>query len=384
MKKYFIVFLFLSLFFVGCSKNEKINLDFQQTNSLFVKEIKEINNSLNLLGFSGLKNIEIYLDIFGENQDFKLNSALDISGSINYQQKKSLSSLSLDSYFWDKSEQQESLISGKISNISIENDSYFKIKNPNINIGRGNFQGDLINIISDNIKDKWIKVEKQNNFFVHNTYNNIRNTLNILSSSGTFQKLETLTYENNLAYKVTFSPQSLNTLNQNNHYKIKDFEGLFIINSNSEIILKIQKMLVSLKDKEYNIKGFIGPKDSEIKIQEKKQAEKIKKVNFSFNKKNIEVSFSSLLNIKEMFNIYLKLYPKTKNNRQEIQINSIFSVSPILIYGSDLEKNIQIDINGQYLFQEIDKTNIKKPESYVLGQQILGDSFSLQTIMNDK
>jgi len=369
---------------VWCSKNEKINLDFQQTNSLFVKEIKEINNSLNSLWFSWLKNIEIYLDIFWENQDFKLNSALDISWSINYQQKKSLSSLSLDSYFWDKSEQQESLISWKISNISIENDSYFKIKNPNINIWRWNFQWDLINIISDNIKDKWIKVEKQNNFFVHNTYNNIRNTLNILSSSGTFQKLETLTYENNLAYKVTFSPQSLNTLNQNNHCKIKDFEWLFIINSNSEIILKIQNMLVALKDKEYNIKWFIWPKDSEIKIQEKKQAEKIKKVNFSFNKKNIEVSFSSLLNIKEMFNIYLKLYPKTKNNRQEIQINSIFSVSPILIYWSDLEKNIQIDINGQYLFQEIDKTNIKKPESYVLWQQILWDSFSLQTIMNDK
>jgi len=73
----------------------------------------------------------------------------------------------------------------------------------------------------------------------------------------------------------------------------------------------------------------------------------------------------------------------TRNNKKEkkiIQINGLLSVSPLLIYGSNLEKNIQIDINGQYEFSDIENFNILKPDSYVLIDQILWDKFSLETL----
>jgi len=386
MKKYFIIFLFLSVFLGGCSNNDKINLNFQQINNIFVSDIKQTQDFLNSLWFSWFKNIEIYLDVFWENQDFKLKSELTFSWSVNYTNQNTTSNIYLDSYFWDKSEQQESLFSWKISNIFLENYSYYKVEEPNIQLWKWNFQWDLINIIFKNIKNKRIRFEKENknNFLTHELYKNIYETLDIVWSSGTFKSIEKMTYEGNLAHKLVISKKWLNELNKNKYYKIKHFEWMFITNSSSEITLKIEEMLVLSKNKEYNIKWFVWQKESEIIIQEKNYPEKIKKINLIFNKKNIEIRFSSLSNLKEMFELYIKLYPQNTKKRNETQINSILKVSPILIYWSNLEKDIQININGQYLFQETENINIEEPESYILWQQILWDNFSLQTIMSSE
>jgi len=43
----------------------------------------------------------------------------------------------------------------------------------------------------------------------------------------------------------------------------------------------------------------------------------------------------------------------------------------MFVFGTDLEKDIKIDINGEYVFNHTSNVSFRPPDSYVFLQQIL-------------
>jgi hypothetical protein len=74
--------------------------------------------------------------------------------------------------------------------------------------------------------------------------NDILSVLQILSGTSSFDFLDQVTYESKLSHKVQISPDTLDYINSNIDYKILDFKGLIIVNSKSDVELKIDSLII--------------------------------------------------------------------------------------------------------------------------------------------
>jgi len=380
MRKYTIILLFVSILLVGCNTKKTQILSFAQTVNVFSDSIKNIQTAIDALWFTWHKSIDLFLETDWENGDFKLRSNLNTQAIVDYQDSKLQSNTSFDAYFWDKWEQKESSISWNISNTLIKNDLYFMTNDIVLDAWTWNYQGDLLHLIVQNIKDKRIKITTQQDKIISKTYYDIQFVLNTFSSQDAFQLTEQISYDGKVAYKATIKPEILQQINSDTNLQINRFQWMFIIHSTSKIELKLEDVEIST-DQKLLIKGSILPKSWKLRIQQPDVLEKIIEISRESNKRYMSLSIASLLNLKEMIWLDARLYPKKTPHETETQINWMLNISPLIIYGSDLEKNIQIDINGQYIFNDIKQPNITKPDSYVLWEQIIWDEFSLETIM---
>ncbi len=372
MKVYTMIVVFLSVFLVACNTNNTQNISFEQATAVFSNNIKNIQKTTELLWFTWQKATNLSLDIYGENQDFKLSSSLLLSWVANYQDSKAQLNTQIDLYFRDKSEQKENILSWFISNILIDNNLYFFINNSFLNIGTWNYQGELLTLISQNLENKRIRVINTKNNKIKLLNNNIQSILDVLSQVDKFIFVEEVSYEWDLAYKIEILSENRQT---------NTIKGMLIVHSPSDIELKIEKANVYLWDQKHFIKWNIWSAGGSLRFQNAQTLEKTTQISWEKTKRNISLNISNQLNGQPTIDLGIKLSPQTTQQQTTVQINGIINISPLLIYGSDLEKNIQIDINGQYVFKDISQTNITQPGSYILREQILWDQFSLETIM---
>lgn len=383
MKRYMLALLFVSILLSWCNTDKSQTMSFNQASSIFSNTIKDIQKTTNILWLDWFKSTNMALEVFGENKDFKIKTNLIWSGLVNYLEYKRKLDTNINLYFWDKSEQLEHKISWNISNIIIEDNIYSLLKNSELNLWTWNYQWELMTLIAGNLENKRIKSSFPYES-IKSTTQDIKYILDKLSDWDIFNIIEEASYEWKLAYRVKLIPNMPQDIASNTDIHITNFQWLLIVRSASKVELKIERLEMSNTKNKTSliIKWSILPQEGILRFQSQNNLEEITQLSWEKNRKNISISLDSLLNTQEMLWLDLKLYPKWTSYETTIQINWMLNVSPLMIYWSDLEKDIKIDINGQYKFKDIKNPQITKPDSYILWEQILWDEFSLETIIS--
>lgn len=382
MKKLTILLLFFVVFLMWCKNSSWQELTFIQASDIFFETTKKTAQKYDILGFNA---IWLSFDIFWDNKDFKLHSKIETSGFVDYTIHNLQSDTNILVNFLDKYENKESVLSGHISNIVVDNNLYWKLNDFYIDIWTWNYQSELLRLITQNLQNKRIKLLKD--WEINNEIKDLIFIKDLISTLQTpqdlFELIQEATYDGNLAYKIRLNPTIVDQINKNTDIQINKFNWLLVIYSSSNIELKLE----NLETQNTKITWTISNKKVKLQFKPINIDENTKSQTTQLlleqNKKSIAVQFSSLLYLKEMIWLKLQIYPKLTQSGSKTQINWLLTISPLIIYWSDLEKNIEIDINGQYDLQHTTPFIINQPPSYILGDQILWDTFSLQTLLSD-
>lgn len=385
MKKYIIILAFISLIFTGCSKNLWQDMSFTQASSIFFQDSVLSHDFLSYLWFTWNKTIDLFVDVFWENKDFKLDSEIELSGMVVYDNPTSQTTTYTDINFLDKHKNRQNYISWVMSNKIIDQKLYSILDNFYLNIGSGNYQTDLFKMIAQNLQ--WERIESKLNTDQVQKLKDISFIFNIISSGSLFNYTETTTYDGLLAYKIQLNSNSRDMIFNQTKIQINNFDCLLVVHSNSRVELKLQQVEFKARDNQNSIKikWSISHDSIYLTMTPSNKPQEQLKLWLEQHKKYLNLSIENLLYLQKMTSLNLKLNPKINRTTTIIQLNWVFSISPLIVYWSDLEKNIEININGQYYFSDIkdtDKINISKPESFVLGSQILWDSYSLETLIS--
>ena len=242
MKKTRLFTIIFLLLISGCSKqDEKIFLSFEKTQNIVLENIHFLLNKNN--SFFQFQNQFAQCDINSDDENMKLDSNIIFSGFIDTQNNKTLD-LYPDIYFFDKKKFAEISTTWLIQNLYHENQYYTKLLGFSINMWKWNYESNLRNIIIDNLSGKWIKYDSIKFDNIKNIQNNIEFLLNTISASSTFENIEQVSYEWDIAYKVTIKDDILKYIKEQTDIEISDFEWLFIIRSSDRVDFRINNMKV--------------------------------------------------------------------------------------------------------------------------------------------
>ena len=384
MKKYVIILLLLSIALVGCDTDSGQKMSFKQASSIFSHTVQNVQKQETVLWLDGFKYIDLDINLLWENRDFKLESHSSLSWSLNFLDHNHELYTNLDWVFWDKIEQSQYHISGWLSNLIIKDKIYSLLKSYQINLWTGNYQANLLSLLLDSIQNKRIETPTWYDYnLLKQTKQDIKYISDKLSLWRSFQTTQTLNYEWNLAYRIEFIPNILYDINSNTNIQIKNFQWLLIVRSASKVELKIEKLEIFGKQN-IIVKWAILPQTWILKFQSQDDLDKVIQISWEQNRHKINITIDKLVNTQKLLWLNIQLQPKlsAKTLKQKIDIDGVFTISPLIVYGSNLEKDIKIDITGQYKFEDIENIQIKKPDSYILWEQLIWDQFSLKTILS--
>ena len=380
MKKYFIILFFPIIILSACQKNLYLKMDFDQALSIFTKQVDYILNNINNLWFSWQKENQIKLEIDSENKDFLLNSNIEISGHTNYLTQKQNLYNQISLQFLDKKEKNVLNLSGYLDYKNIENEKYINLQDFFVDLGSGNYQNKLLLLISKKLENKRILLDLKEKTTT-NFYKDFNFLLQTIFASNIFYSLDELTYDWFFAYKIKIQQDILDYISDNTDIKINSFEWLLLVKSNSEVELKIENLELYYK-KNYNIKWVIGNKSLyfNIKVPEKEETRYLLSLDFHKNQYKFQIKQTD--NYQDMIKLNLNLTNKKLENFSKNTINGHVEISNKLIYWTDLEKNIKINIKAEQQFINDSGFLFQKPESYIMLKQILWDSFSLSQVLS--
>ena len=386
MKKISFFSLVFLLLISWCTifEDEKIFLSFEETENIVLENIHFLLNENN--SFFQFQNYDTQCNIKSDDENMKLDSNISFSGFLDTEKNEALD-LYPNIYFFDKKKFAEISTSWLIQNLYHENKYYTKLSWFSIDLWKWNYESNLWYMIIDNLSGKWIRYNSETFDNIRKTQKNIEFLLNTISASSTFENIEQLSYEWNSAYRVAIKHDILNFIKDQTNIEISDFDWLFIVRSNDQVDLKINNMQVSYRDDlwkhVFTIYWIIWEDDGIL--------------NFSKGEENIEVSFEmhrkyTKINIKktngfnEIWNISFNITKSMKKEQNNFEIKWNLQVSPLVIYWSDLEKQLEINIKCLYenFNWEDSKFIIKEPDSYVLLEQILWDEFSIKNFIWNK
>ena len=378
----FVIMFLLLISWCSLHNDEKIFLSFEETENIALENIHFLLNENN--SFFQFQNYSTKCDINSDDENMKLISDISFSGFLDMQKNK-VSDILPKIYFFDKKKSTEITTSWLIQNLYYKNQYYTKISWFSIDMWKWNYESNLRYMIINNLTDKRIKYDSIKFDNIKKTQEDIKFLLNTLSSSSTFENIEQVSYEWNNAYKVTIKDNILDFIKEQTNIEISDFDGLFIIRSDDQVDLRINNMDVLYKNglwtKEFIVNWIIW-EDNWI-------------LNFSRNNENIEVSFemhrkytkisiSKSINFNQIWNFSSNLSKIQKENSNKFNLKWDVQISPIVIYWSDLEKELKINIKCLYENFNWNIFDIKEPDSYILLEQILWDEFSIKNFIWDK
>jgi len=378
----FVIMFLLLISWCSLHNDEKIFLSFEETENIALENINFLLNENN--SFFQFQNYSTKCDINSDDENMKLISDISFSGFLDMQKNKVLDILP-KIYFFDKKKATEITTSWLIQNLYYKNQYYTKFSWFSIDMWKWNYESNLRYMIINNLTDKRIKYDSIKFDNVRKKQEDIKFLLNTLSSSSTFENIEQVSYEWNNAYKVTIKDNILDFIKEQTNIEISDFDGLFIIRSDNQVDLRINNMDVIYKNglwtKEFMVNWIIW-EDNWI-------------LNFSRNNENIEVSFemhrkytkiniSKSINFNQIWNFSTNLSKIQKENSNKFNLKWDVQISPIVIYWSDLEKELKINIKCLYENFNWNIFDIKEPDSYILLEQILWDEFSIKNFIWDK
>lgn len=385
MKKTRLFTIIFLLLISGCSKqDEKVFLSFEKTQNIVLENIHFLLNENS--SFFQFQNQFTQCNIISDDENMKLDSNITYSGFIDTKNNKILD-LYPDIYFFDKKKFAEISTTWLIQNLYHENQYYTKLSGFSINMWKWNYESNLRNIIIDNLSGKWIKYDSVKFENIKNTQKNIEFLLNTISASSTFEDIEQVSYEWDIAYKVTIKDDILKYIKEQTDIKISDFEWLFIIRSDDQVDLRINNMQVEYKNelwtKNFDVSWIVW--ENEWILIFSKDGENIE-ISFEKHRKYIKLDISKSINFNKIRNFTTNISNSKKENSNRLSLKWDIQISPLLIYWTDLEKQLEINIKCLYenFSWENDELIVNKPESFVLLDQILGDEFSIKNFIWEK
>ena len=383
MKKTRLFTIIFLLLISGCSKqDEKFFLSFEKTQNIVLENIHFLLNENS--SFFQFQNQFTQCNITSDDENMKLDSNIIFSGFIDTQNNKTLD-LYPDIYFFDKKKFAEISTTWLIQNLYHENQYYTKLLGFSINMWKWNYESNLRNIIIDNLSGKWIKYDSIKFDNIKNIQNNIEFLLNTISASSTFENIEQVSYEWDIAYKVTIKDDILKYIKEQTDIEITNFEWLFIIRSSDRVDFRINNMKVIYKNElwtqNFDVNWIIW--ENEWILIFSKDGENIE-ISFEKHRKYTKLDISKSINFNKIRNFTTNISNSQKENSNRLSLKWDIQISPLLIYWTDLEKQLEINIKCLYENFSWEILEINEPESFVLLEQILGDEFSIKNFILEK
>lgn len=383
MKKTRLFTIIFLLLISGCSKqDEKVFLSFEQTQNIVLENIHFLLNENS--SFFQFQNYSTQCNIDSDDENMKLDSNIIFSGFIDTQNNKTLD-LYPDIYFFDKKKFAEISTTWLIQNLYHENQYYTKLSDFSINMWKWNYESNLRSMIIDNLSGKWIKYDSFKFDNIKNTQKNVEFLLNTISASSTFEDIEQVSYEWDIAYKVTIKNDILKYIKEQIDIEITDFEWLFIIRSEEQVDLRINNMQVIYKNglwtQNFDVNGIIW--EDEWILIFSKDGENTE-ISFEKHRKYTKLDISKSINFNKIRNFTTNISNSQKENSNRLSLKWEIQISPLLIYWTDLEKELEISIKCLYENFSWENFEINEPESFVLLEQILGDEFSIKNFIWEK
>ena len=184
---------------------------------------------------------------------------------------------------------------------------------------------------------------------------------------------------------MTIKDNILSFIKNQTNIEITDFDGLFIIRWDDEVDLKINDMQVIYKNdlwtKIFKINWIIW-EDNWILVFSKDEANI--EISYEMHRKYTKINISNSTNFNQIWSFDTNISKVKKGNTNSFNLKWNIQSSPIVIYWSDLENNLKIDIKCLYENFSWEVFDLKEPDSYVLLDQILWDEFSIKNFIWDK
>ncbi len=376
MKKYFLLLVFFSVFLSGCSQSVSDDIDFSQNTKNFQNSIQKLQQ--NISTFSWDQKNQLKLTLYWDNNDFKLNFDLAISWFSNIFSWYFDEHSSFDLYFRDKREKNEQSISGQVLYKKTRKNKFLMQKNILFDIWKWNFQWDLLTLISQNLDQKRILLDQK----TKDQTINIFDIFNTLDTPNVFQAIKYTSYEWYPAHKVSMDNEFKQKFFQDTSIQILDFDWTLVYKWEKQSLLKINSLTLLLNDKNIYLQWEISNNQIAFKYDTLSDFPNLQAFSILFDKKQTHISYHKNQNYQNIFEILLHLQNKKTPDNKTYFIDWELNISPMFVFGTDLEKDIKIDINGEYVFNHTSNVSFRPPDSYVFLQQILWDQFFFQDMIN--
>ena len=378
----FVIIFLLLISWCTTINNEKIFLSFEDSENIVSENINFLLNENK--SFFKFQNYSTQCDINSDDENIKLNAKTSFSWSLDTE-KNEILDVYPNIYFFDKKKFTDISISWLIQNLYHENQYYTKLSGFSIDMWKWNYESNLRFMIINNLSGKWIKYDSMKLDDTRNTQKDIKFLLNTLSSSSTFENVEQVSYEWDNAYKIKIKKDILNYIKGQTDIEIVDFDWLFIIRSNDQVDLKINNMQIIYKNNSWKkalVINWTIWEDGWI-LNFSKDEENIE-ISFEIHRKYTKIIISKSINFNQTRSFSTTISKSQKDNSNKFNIKWDMKISPIVIYWSDLEKELEINIKCLYENFSWEVFDIKEPDSYILLEQILWDEFSIKNFIWDK
>ena len=382
IRRFSIIFLLLISW---CSKqNEKVFLSFEESENIVLEKIHSVLSENN--SFFQFQSYSTQCDIKSDDENLKLDANISFSGFLDAEKNETLD-LVPNIYFFDKKKISEFSTSWMIQNLYQENQYYTKFSWFSIDMWKWNYESNLRYMIINNLSGKRIKYNSIKFDNIRETQKDIEFLLNTISASSTFENVEQVSYEWDIAYKVAIKDDILKYIKEQTNIEITNFDGLFIIRSDEKVDLRINNMDIiyqnDLWTKSFKVNWIIWD-DNWILIFSKDG----ENIEFSFEKhrKYTRLEISKSINFNQIWTFGANISKSQREETNKLSLKWVLQISPKVIYWSDLEKELEINIKCFYenFGWEDTNTTIKEPDSYILLEQILWDEFSIKNFIWEK
>ncbi len=375
-----IIFLLL-ISWCTTNDNEKIFLSFEKSENIVLENIHTVLSENN--SFFQFQNYSTQCDIKSDDENLKLDANISFSGFLDAE-KNEILDLVPNIYFFDKKKIAEISTSWMIQNLYQENQYYTKLSWFSIDMWKWNYESNLRHMIINNLSGKRIKYNSTKFDNIRNTQKNIEFLLNTISASSTFENTEQVSYEWDIAYKVAIKDDILKYIKEQTNIEITNFDWLLIIRSEEKVDLRINNMDITYQNdlwtKDFTVNWIIWD-DNWILIFSKDG----ESIEFSFEKhrKYTRLEISKSINFNQIWTFGANISKSQKEESNKLSLKWLLQISPKVIYWSDLEKELEINIKCFYEnfgWEDINIT-IREPDSYILLEQILWDEFSMKNFI---
>lgn len=377
MKRYIFILLFFVWIISWCSFSERSDIDitFPDATNKFALDMSEFY--LNTLSFVNKTNYSnnIICNFAWWDKNFVLNSSIDFSwytNSWNDFYQDSLFSI----YFKDTSKSEWNKFEWSIILEKANEEYFFNLKTWHVDFGTWNYEWEFINLLASNLWWKWIKYDPENIENVKQISKKIISTLQILRYANLLNNISETKYEWNLAYKVVsddvFKPDF-------------DIKWDLLVKWKEKVELKIDDSVLYIWQNNYFIKWNIGGDYWTISVKESQDTINYLQIDRYIKKWSLYITISNIANFDTLWDIDIVIKNFLDNNKENRHYNIEWdiNISPKLIYWSNLENNVKININCFYEKNTLTwNYTVREPESYILLDQILGDNFSLKSILD--
>lgn len=371
---------FLILSWCYTKTDNFLDISFEQAENIVSENIDFLTQEIKWI--TNFQNYWANCKILSNDESLQLDMNITITWNFD-QNKNERFDINPDIYFLDKKEKKEVWTSWQIENLYVDWKYFTRLSGVNINMWKWNYESNLRYMIIENLWEKWINYKSDKFDNIKNLQQNISFIINTLSSSSVFENIEQVTYEGNLAYKISLKNNTIDFIKSQTNIEISGFEWLLIAKDENQVDLKINNM--DIKDNSHdslpiNIQWIIWWENWEIIYSI--EWEKVD-ITYDIHRKYTNITIKKSINFDEIFSLNLTIYPSQKKETSKYDLRWDLSISPIFIYWSDLENEIKINIKCLYENFSWEILDIKEPDSYILLDQILWDEFSIKNFIWD-